>query len=212
MLTDKQRLENIENSGKENRRLEVNSFTDNDIVMDWVKNLVRVEKENIRQEFTLQLSETINEFKHISNSICKRNDEKNFETLKHSKEVESQVFRLNNKLDSLQNVNNFFGNVNGSDQKAMSANLDSSPENTSYVINKFDQTSKSIPNDKDNETHYNLGRSTEKYDVSDTRRTKNIASDLRKGVDEMKDFYEKQSEYFYNIKDNLFNLQEKVQK
>ena len=94
----------------------------------------------------------------------------------------------------------------------MSANLDSSPENTSYVINKFDQTSKSIPNDKDNETHYNLGRSTEKYDVSDTRRTKNIASDLRKGVDEMKDFYEKQSEYFYNIKDNLFNLQEKVQK
>lgn len=28
----------------------------------------------------------------------------------------------------------------------------------------------------------------------------------------MNDFYTKQSEYFYNIKDNLFNLQEKMQR
>lgn len=162
MLTDKQGLSYIENVGKENVMLEVGDFTDNDLLLDRVKNMIRVEKENIRQEFMLQIRDTIEEFKHISNSICIKYDEKNFDMLKNNKDVESQIHRLNYKFNSFQNMNNFFGSVGKSDQKAMSANLNSSPENESVKVHHFDRDSKSIPIDRDDETQYNLGRSVDR--------------------------------------------------
>lgn len=63
-----------------------------------VESMIRLQKENIRQEFTILHNEMSNEYKEINRQVCQKVDDRILELTKRVKEVECQAKRTERRI------------------------------------------------------------------------------------------------------------------
>ena len=173
-----------------------NILDESELIFEKCRNLLRIEKQNMRQEFTVLLTDSLQEFRGIADHICSKFDEQSLEVLKIVKTNESEITRLKNQFNPSQQ---FSPNESLSETpstpktRTNRKTLEKKLKDDLYASSEWLPTPKPSPMDQD-------------------QSTPKVAQSIANDLDDMRDFFDSQNKNTFGLKDEILELQEKFRK
>jgi hypothetical protein len=191
--------DSVQMATSEKKKSSTNILDESELIFEKCRNLLRVEKQNLRQEFTALLTDSLQEFRGIADHICSKFDEQSLEVLKIVKNNESEITRLKNQFKTTQHPTAQFspneslsGTPSTPKTRTQRKTLEKKLKNELYASSDYLPTPKPTP-------------PVQPF-------TPKVAQSIANDLDNMREFFDSQDKNAFKLKDQIFEFQEKFRK